>query len=421
MVFTILQIILFVLQVIVLLPVAYLILLTVAAWTAKRVTPERNKEPWPSFLFLIPAHNEEILLPDLLGSIARIEYPKPFYQVHVVADNCSDSTAAIAAQYGAQVHIRQNEDLIGKGYALEWALKEIRTAGQMTDAVIIVDADSTVSSNFLSVMRKQVASGVKVSQAYYGVREPGLSWNVSLRYAALAVLHFLRPQGRMALGGSAGLKGNGMMFAQEVLAQHPWPSSVTEDIEYHMLLLLGGITVKFAPDAAVWGEMPEQFEQSQSQLDRWESGRIQMARKYIPLLLKAAVQALYKGDVRWTYRLVDAVIEHLIPPFSLLFGVSCLLLLVDAAFFLAAALFPGLTVPPGFLLANVGIGIVLVAGQIIYLLSGLKMANAPKVVYRQLLFAPVFILRKVGQYVRVLSGSKPDNWVKTTRNNHNGV
>ncbi len=387
----------------------------------KRNTPGQITEPWAQFLFLIPAHNEERLLPDLLESIERVEYPKPYYQVHVVADNCSDNTAAIAAQYGAQVHVRRNETLIGKGYALEWALKEIRAAGQMTDAVIIIDADSTISTNFLAVMRDQIASGAKVSQAYYGVREPGLSWNVSLRYAALTVLHYLRPQGRMALGGSAGLKGNGMMFAQEVLAQYPWPSSVTEDIEYHMLLLLNGYTVRFAPDAAVWGEMPEQFEQSQSQLDRWESGRIQMARTYVPRLLQAAAKATLKGELRRAYRFADAALEHLIPPFSLLFGAACLLLLVDAAFGLAALLFPRLAVATGLLWVNAGIGAVLVAGQIFYLLSGLKMANAPKVVYRQLLFAPTFMVRKVWQYAKVLTGSKPDYWVKTTRNSRKGA
>ncbi len=412
-------ILLFCLQLLWLVPAGYLILLTFAAAIAARtIQPAARmiaRDARARFVFLIPAHNEERILPDLLDSIARLDYPKSHYHVHVVADNCSDGTAALSASSGAQVHERHNATLIGKGYALEWGLQEIRAAGQEPDAYVIVDADSTVSPNFLRVMDEQLAAGAKVVQAYYGVREPGLSWNVSLRYAALTVLHFLRPLGRTALGGSAGLKGNGMMFARDVLAQHPWPSSVTEDIEYHMLLLLSGYTVRFAPRACVFGEMPERFEQSQSQLDRWESGRIQMARKYLPVLLQSTVRSLFKRDMRRAYCFLDAALEHLIPPFSILFGGACLLFLADLVCLLAVGVFPG-SMPAGLAWTNAWVGVFLVGGQIIYLLSGLKMANAPEIVYRQLLFAPLFMVRKVGQYAKIMAGRKPDDWVKTTRN-----
>ncbi len=407
-----LQIVLLFIQVLFLFPVGYLLILTTAAWMAKRVTPAVEGKKQPHFSFMIPAHNEEVLLPALLESIQKIDYPRSHYHVHVIADNCTDNTANVAAAYGAQVHVRYNDTLIGKGYALEWGLKEIREAGQVDDAFIIVDADSTVSSNFLKVMHSQVVAGAKVVQAYYGVSEPGLSWNVSLRYAALTVLHFLRPQGRMVLGGSAGLKGNGMLFAQEVLAHHPWPASGTEDIEYHMLLMLSGYTVKFAPDASVWGEMPERFDQSQTQLDRWEHGRLEMARKFVPLLLKAAARAISQRNIQQAYRFLDAAIEHFIPPFSVLFGGTCLLFLVDILFVLVSKW----VTATNLIWLNVGIGFFLVIGQVIYLLTGLRMANAPRVVYKHLVFAPLFVVLKIGQYIKILTGKKPDHWVKTTRN-----
>ncbi len=413
MVLHLLQVIFLIIQIIWLLPVGYLLLLTAAAWTAKRTTPAASPSELPFFSFLIPAHNEEVLLPELLESLQQLDYPKSHYQVHVIADNCSDHTAEIAAAYGAIVHVRHNETLIGKGYALEWGLNEIRAAGSAAEAFIIVDADSTISSNFLTVMHNQVAAGAQVVQAYYGVREPELSWNVGLRYAALTVLHFLRPQGRMVLGGSAGLKGNGMLFTREVLASFPWPASVTEDIEYHMVLLLNGYTVKFAPDAAVWGEMPERFEQSQTQLDRWEYGRMAMARKYVPLLLGAAGKAFQQKDLRRVYCLLDAVSEHLIPPFSVLFGGACLLLFLDAGFVLAGAWSPA---PTHLIWINAGLGVLLLAIQILYLLSGLRLANAPGIIYKQLYYAPLFVLRKIGQYGKILTGNKPDHWIKTTRN-----
>ena len=198
--FEIAEWILLILQIPILLCVGYLIVLVIAAWANRNSFEKIENDPLKRFAFLIPAHNEEFVLPHLLESILQLEYPSSNYDIHVIADNCSDETARVATSYGAQAHIRYNQSLIGKGYALEWGLNEIRAAGQTYDAYIIVDADSTVSQNFLQVMQRLTNRGAKVIQAYYGVKDPGLSWNISLRYAALSVLHFLRPRGRMVFG-----------------------------------------------------------------------------------------------------------------------------------------------------------------------------------------------------------------------------
>ncbi len=415
MVLQITQYILFIIQAVLLIFVGYLDLLMVAAWGAKQNAPDRTGK-LKTFAILIPAHNEEVLLPELLESIKRLDYPGDHYHVHVIADNCTDRTAAIASSYNAQVHIRHNTTLIGKGYALEWGLNEIRAAGQKYDAFIIIDADSTVSTNFLQVMNREANAGAKVVQAYYAVKDPGLSWNISLRFAALAVLHYLRPSGRMVLGGSAGLKGNGMLFTEDILARHPWPASVTEDIEYHTTLLLDGYAVKFAPDATVWGEMPIRFEQSQTQLDRWEHGRLEMARKYVPPLLNAGWRSFRQKDFRQAYCYLDATIEHFIPPFAILFSSALLLFMLDAALLLVTRQPFAATMRAPLTTWDAVLGFLLVAGQIIYLMAGLRMVKAPPVIYRQLVFAPLYILLKIAQYVRILSGSKPQKWVKTARN-----
>ncbi len=396
--------------------IGYLFILTIAAFFAPRRKNDLAEEKYLRFAILVPAHNEEVLLPELLESLQHLDYPSSDYDVHVIADNCVDATSEIANRYGAKVHTRTNLVQIGKGYALDWGLKEIWASGQEYDAFVIIDADSVVSANFLRAMNCEFGSGAQVVQAFYSVKDPTLSNNVALRFAALAVLHFLRPQGRMTFGGSVGLKGNGMAFAKEILALYPWPASVTEDIEYHMVLLLNGFRVRFCPDAIVWGEMPAQFEQSRSQLDRWESGRMDMARKYVPRLLEAAFSSLRNGQYQQVYAYLDAVMEHLIPPFSLLFTGASLLFLVNLGMIL---LIPLSTLPHGLeiiIRINFGLGVFLIAGQGFYLLSGLYLANAPKAIYKQLLFAPIFIFRKIGQYISVLAGSKPQSWVKTTRN-----
>jgi glycosyltransferase involved in cell wall biosynthesis len=430
---SVLQVIVLVFEALLAVLVAYLLLLTVAAVigarrskpSARRAPPVDglSRPPHTRFLILIPAHNEEKLLPDLLANLRALDYPEKRYQIHVVADNCTDRTAELARQGGAVAHERTNLELRGKGYALQWLLERIWQAAIPYDAVVILDADSVVSPNFLRVMDGHLARGERAIQCYYAVRDPDRSWSVALRYAALAVLHYLRPLGRMALGGSVGLKGNGMVFAASIVRRYPWSASLTEDIEYHMALVLGGERVTFAHDAVVWAEMPGTLADSQSQNVRWERGRLEMVRGYVPKLLAAAWRAVWarrhgggrsrggRGhhahDRRQAYVLFDAAMEQIIPPFSVLVGASVLGLLL-------ALILGG--IGGGLMWAGVGLGVGLLLGQAIYTISGLWLAAAPRRVYLALLAAPALVVWKIWLYARVLLGLDRQGWVRTKRN-----
>ncbi|MCA9924859.1 MAG: glycosyltransferase family 2 protein [Anaerolineales bacterium] len=375
--------------------VSYLLLLTFTAFRASRRT-QFDTAVTHHFLILIPAHNEEKLLPELLANLRRLDYPQERYAVHVVADNCTDKTAVIAQQHAAVVHERFHDQLRGKGYALQWLLQRLWDSNVPHDGIVILDADSVVSPNFLQVMNARLARGERAVQAYYAVSAPEQSNSTALRYAALSVLHYLRPQGRMVLGGSAGLKGNGMMFAADMLRQYEWSASLTEDIEFHMQLIMADERVMFAPDAVVRAEMPDSLAGSNSQNARWERGRLEMIRRYVPTLLRRGVR-------NWNFVLFDAALEQLIPPFSILLGLSLLS-------GLTAVLFPP-TRLPGLVLA-----LFTLSGQAVYLLAGLKLAQAPDTVYRALWGIPRFLVWKIGLYLRVLLGRNEESWIRTARN-----
>ncbi|KAB8142420.1 glycosyltransferase [Chloroflexia bacterium SDU3-3] len=374
--------------------VDYLLMLTIAACFAARTTALARVQGQRRFLILVPAHNEEQLLPSTLENLRALDYPKDRYAVHVVADNCSDATAQVARDGGAVVHERFDDTLVGKGYALQWLLQRLWDAGEPHDAIVIMDADSILSANFLAVMNARLARGQQAIQAYYAVRDPEQSWSASLRSVALAALHYLRPQGRMVLGGSTGLKGNGMVFAADVARQHPWPASLTEDIEYHMALILSGQRVAFAPDAVVWAEMPSTLAASRSQNARWEAGRVEMVRRYVPQLLRESLR-------RRSFMLFDAAVEQLIPPFSLV-GAAAVACLIAAALLQSAL--------------AIGVAAALVLGIAIYVFAGLLLARMPLRVYQALLYAPFFIIWKVYVYIRVLVGAERRGWVRTARN-----
>jgi cellulose synthase/poly-beta-1,6-N-acetylglucosamine synthase-like glycosyltransferase len=409
MMFYWLQLFLLIFQVLITGLVGYLLLLTAVSSRAPRQTKARAGKPTNRFLILVPAHNEERLLPTLLANLEQVDYPNHLYAVHVVADNCTDSTAAIVRQSGANVHERFDEQLKGKGYALQWLLGRLWQSGEPHDAILILDADSSISPNFLRVMDTRLARGERVIQSYYAVRDPEQSWSVSLRYVALALLHYLRPLARMVLGGSTGLKGNGMVFAADILKQHEWSASITEDIEFHMSLVLAGERVMFAPDAVVEAEMPQDLSGSHTQNTRWERGRLQMAQAYVPQLLKAAWHSLRQKEYGRAYLLFDAVMEHIIPPFSILVGLSGL------GFLFALVLF---FIEPSYKLgmANLLLGIFNIIGQIIYIFYGLYLVKASKQIYKALLYAPGFVFWKIWLYIRILVGRDKDGWVRTARN-----
>jgi len=409
---------LFVFEVIVSFMVGYLLLLTMAAFWSKKETEIQNLPHQIRFAILIPAHNEEQILPDLFQSLKNLDYPSDLVDIYTVADNCTDDTALIARSYGAIVHTRNVPQSPGKGPALQWLLQKVWQGDRSPDAVVIVDADSIFSPGFLKVMAARIENGEEVIQAYYSVRAPETAAG-AIRYAALAVLHYLRSQGRMTLGGSAGLKGNGMVFTNDILKHHEWSSSITEDIELHMSLILDGVRVTFAPDAVVLGEMPDTLVNSKTQHARWERGRLDMSRRYIPLLLKQMWRKITAGESKRTFVFFDAVMEHLIPPFSILFVWSGFLLLVNLILIAIKNLLGGnnlTTFDPG--ITEWGLVLILGAllGQVAYLFAGLLSIRAPGFVYRSLLFAPVYIAWKSVQYIQAVVGKGDNAWVRTRRN-----
>jgi cellulose synthase/poly-beta-1,6-N-acetylglucosamine synthase-like glycosyltransferase len=385
---------------------AYLLILTTAAYCARRTTrPARpSGTDQLRFVVLIPAHNEERLIGRTLDAVASLDYPPDRFSVHVVADNCSDGTVAIVRSSSiAEVHERRAPDDGGKGPALQWLLRRLWERGDDHDAVVVIDADTTVSPSFLTAMDARLRAGATVVQGYYAVRDPESSTVTAFRAAALAARHYLRPLGRTALGGSSGLHGNGMAFAAFVLKNREWTRHLTEDIELQLELLLEGTKVAFAPDAVVEAEMPATLQASQSQHERWERGRIELTTRYVPALVRRAV----RGGPAGRFAYLDAAIDQLVPPFSVLGALTA-----GAG---AMALLRATTRRPratAHLLVVAGVA----AAEAGYVLSALRMVDAPPAVYRSLASAPRAMAWKIGLWLRVVSGQRRVAWVRTARN-----
>ncbi len=241
-----------------------------------------DKDARPSKLFrfaiVIPAHDEESGIIGTLASCKDLDYPDGSYDIVVIADNCSDSTADLCRNFGVEVLERFDNDNRGKGYALEYAFS--RLMEKAYDAFIIIDADCTLDKNVLQTFSKILESGTEVAQLNYVVANPDSN---SMSYA-LAVGNYIENvfyyEMKSRLGLAVLLRGTGMMFSREVLTRFPWKAySITEDIEYGIELLRSGVRVDFVLDSAVYSDFPEYAAQLIIQRTRWAKGNLSFGKR----------------------------------------------------------------------------------------------------------------------------------------------
>src|SRR6476469_4888852 len=84
----------------------YLLLPAVVAVFHREGRPSSHGDA--EVVVLIPAHDEEETIARCVETFAQQTYPRKRFQVVVVADNCSDDTAAVAARAGAEVLVRDD-------------------------------------------------------------------------------------------------------------------------------------------------------------------------------------------------------------------------------------------------------------------------------------------------------------------------
>lgn len=376
----------------------YPFFLSLASLFAKKKT-EFTSEIDRKFAIIVPAHNEEKIISKTIYSLSALIYPKKNYDVFVIADNCSDQTAQISRALGATALERTNPDQKGKGYALRWAFDKVLAHENNYDAIVVVDADSLVSGNFLEVMNDYLDRGSRVIQSSDLVLpEPG-NWSVEATRIGFLLYNYVKPLGRKVLGLQMGLRGNGMCFSVDVLKAFPWQAwSLTEDVEYGLILLLKGVDIDFAPEAVVHAQMPVKAKNAETQRSRWEIGRYQIIRSYAPRMLYNAIR-------KRSPAYFDVFVELITPPFvNMMFLVTCIF---GAGLVLwLLELLPAMHVLMWGLLLSAGL---------LYLFIGLYAGGADKALYRSLLRLPLYVGWKGKVYAKAFFNGKEKKWIRTIR------
>ena len=313
------------------------------------------------FMAIIPAHNEESVIANLIDSLKKQNYPKELLDIYVIADNCTDKTAEIAKNAGAIVFERFDEKNKTKGHALKWFLNKKIEEDAPYDAFCVFDADNIAHEDFIKNMNKKLCQGEDVVQGYRDIKNPTDSW-ISAGYAIFYwTMNRFYHLARYNLGLSPLINGTGFMVKFDVIKPTGWDTkTLTEDIEFSLKRIIAGKKLGWATDAIVYDEQPVGFKQSWSQRSRWTVGHMQCIQNYtkdlatatkehktlmnfdgllyivgsipmfvLTLVLLAINFIMFIGNGITSWELFENILRYLIPTFLLPIGTAILIMVLD--------------------------------------------------------------------------------------------
>jgi len=297
----------------------YYILISLAGWF-RRKEPDMGQFPVTHrFALIVPSHNEEQVVGMIVSNLKSLKYPRELYDIFVIADNCTDTTARVARELGAIVMERVDHVKKGKGHSLEWMFNKLFQMETKYDAVCIFDADNLVSDNFLMEMNKHLSMGHKVVQGYLDSKNPFDSWVSANNSIAFWIGNRMFQLPRYYLGLSCVLGGTGMMIATETLQKIGWGATcLTEDLEFTVKVALQGMKVYWAHDAVIYDEKPLTMRQSIHQRVRWMQGQADIIARFIGPLVR---QAIKKGDM-----VAFDLALYLVQPIIIVINFFCLIM-----------------------------------------------------------------------------------------------
>ncbi|NJK69260.1 MAG: glycosyltransferase [Microcoleus sp. CSU_2_2] len=388
------DVILLAIALLLLVPVAVLFLECSAALLSRRSATAETNLPRPKVAVLIPAHNEAAGIAATISTILPQLTTED--RLLVIADNCTDATAAVARNIGATAIERQDTERKGKGYALDFGLQSI--AAEPPEVVIMVDADCICQPNAVEKLaRVAVASKRPVQATYLMEQPPNPTPKDSISALAFLVKNLVRPSGLKQLGLPSLLTGTGMAFPWSVIRSVSLASgNIVEDMQMSMDLAVAGYPTIFCPDAKVTGCLPQQQEVAKTQRTRWEHGHLQTLLTQTPRLATASVR-------QKRFDLLAIALDLSVPPLSLLVAIWAA---AFAASLLAATL--GTSAIPAIFLAVEGLLI------LVSIIGAWAKFGRNEISGLTLLAVPFYILWKIPLYLGFIV-KRQTKWVRTER------
>jgi hypothetical protein len=315
----------------------------------------------------------------------------------VVADNCTDDTAAIAEAAAAEVIVRADPARRGKGYALEFGVQHLGL--NPPDVVVVVDADCRLGENALRHLSyRAMTSGRPVQSLYFMLAPENVSRGKGVNVFAWRVRNRIRPLGLRLLGLPSQLFGTGMAFPLRLLLDRDLGKGrLAEDTALGIALASEGYPPLFESRAIVNSHFPTSQAGDEQQRQRWEKGHLDNIVDLVPGALAKSLRDKNLG-------LAALAIDMAVPPLSLLVLVTGLCEMIGGIAFLLGASTAALAIPSlSTLLLVLGTALAWTA------------VGRDVLPVRELLHLPLRVVQKLGFYHRISSGKATSAWIRTDR------
>ena len=259
-----------------------------------------DHDPESRFLVLVPAHNEEKVISDIIRNLQQMDYPKELYDFYIIADNCTDHTADVARSLGANVIETRKESPdapTGKPIALRKALDALGDYQNRYDLMMIFDADNLMDLNMFREVNSQYLDKDKPDfiQCYLGCKNKKgiVAW---FYYSGYTLTNRFFDLAKHRLGLNCVIGGTGFAMSTEYLySRGGWTTrSLTEDFEMQVDATIEGRRILWNHHTRVYDEKPTSMKASIKQKIRWGQGHWFVALTNTGRLFRA----FFKGEVR---------------------------------------------------------------------------------------------------------------------------
>jgi cellulose synthase/poly-beta-1,6-N-acetylglucosamine synthase-like glycosyltransferase len=376
--------------------VVFVIEICAASFLARRREASPMAQRRGTVAVLIPAHDEA---KGILATLNDIKPQlRPTDRLLVVADNCTDDTALIAASGGAEVIVRSDPSQVGKGYALDRGINHL--ASNPPDIVIMIDADCRAAERVVDSLASVCEQKQRpVQSLYLMASSEGSKINHQVAEFAWRVKNWVRPLGLQALGLPCQLMGSGMAFPWTVIRSVELSSGlIVEDLKLGLDLAGAGYAPLFCPSAVVISDFPSSAEGAMGQRKRWEHGQGGLIRA---IAIPRFVEAIRRRDLN----LATLVLDLLVPPLSLLLIIISMVAMGTGLTMLAGLTATAFAISIGCLVA------VIFAVIVAWILRG-RDVLPPK----SLALVPSYLVTKVRLYIAAALGERISLWVRADRN-----
>lgn len=228
------------------------------------------------FGIVIAAHNEEEVIGHTVRyMLEKLNYPKDRYDLFVVCHNCTDNTAKVAREAGANIVILEDPDPSHamEAYPVARGVQELIARGGY-DIFVRFDADNLPHPDYLRKMNDAFETGVEIARGFEA--STNLKQN---NWTKVSGTYYIRDS-RIACNFrerahlDSMLTGAGLTCSMKILEEiGGWDAFETsEDVDFTFRRMIEGKRIHYVADAILYEDQPSTLKDNYARLTRMGNG-----------------------------------------------------------------------------------------------------------------------------------------------------